>query len=61
MIKVEANQTFTLKDFDKIKNTLKRSSSKDKEGIIYKGDTFVCDKKMTEYLKQVIDIIEIKP
>lgn len=66
MIKVEANQMFTLDEYQKIKKTL-ISKSKVKEGTIYKGDIFECDIKIAKYLNgdnknklKVVDIIEVK-
>ena len=68
MIKVEANQQFTLDDFEKIKPSLVRKTPNDKDGTLYKGDTFICDREMADYLTGknergyvVVDIIEVIP
>lgn len=69
MIRVEANQDFTLNDFDRIEKTLKRNNvNLDKKGFIYKGDSFECDKQLYDYLNggnvkgfKVVDIIEVIP
>lgn len=67
MIKCEVIEDFNLKDFDKLKN-IKRGTPKDKDGELYKTDTFECDKEMAEYLtgnnalnKVVIKILEVIP
>lgn len=50
-MKVQATEKFTLKDFDKIKDSLVRENKENDEyGQIYKGDIFVCDKEMFDYL-----------
>ena len=50
-MKVQATEKFTLKDFDKIKDSLVRENKENNEhGQIYKGDIFVCDKEMFDYL-----------
>lgn len=66
MIKVEVIKEFTLNDFDKIMG-LKRSSSKNKEGSLFVGDTFCCSKDMVDYLTgnnakgiAVVKVIEVK-
>lgn len=68
MIKVEVIKEFTYKDFDNIKDTLKRASSKNEDGRLYEGDIFECSKKIVEYLTgkneegiTVIKIIEVQP
>lgn len=68
MIKAEVILDFTFKDYDKIKDSLIRSSARKEEGKLYIGDTFECDKTMVEYLTgkneegaTVIKVIEVKP
>lgn len=67
MIKVEVIEEFTYGDFYKIKDTLVRHS-KEKEGWLYKGDTFECDEPTLAYLtgankfnKTVVKVIEVVP
>lgn len=67
MIKVEVIKDFTLNDFDRIME-LKRSSSKNKEGSLFAGDTFECTEEMYKYLTgtndkgiTVVKIIEVIP
>lgn len=67
MIKVEVIEQFTLKNYEKIKDSIKRKSI-DTYGKLYVGDTFKCDKEMVSYLtgnneegKTVIKVIEVKP
>ena len=67
MIKAEVIEDFSLKDFGKLKD-LERGSSKSKEGFLFKGDTFRCDKEMADYLtgnnpksKIVVKVIEVDP
>ena len=68
MIKVEVIKDFTYKDFDNIKDTLKRASGRKEEGKLYVGDTFECSKQVVEYLmgkneknEIVVKVIEIIP
>ena len=68
MIKVEVIAEFNLKDFDKLKNIIRKNKDKNEKGKLYEGDTFECSKEMCEYLtgknpikKIVVKIIEIKP
>lgn len=68
MIKVEVIKDFTYKDFDNIKDTLKRASGRNEEGKLYVGDTFKCSKQVVEYLMGkneeeaiVIKVIEVIP
>ena len=49
MIRVEVIKEFTLGDFYKIKDSIKRKS-KSNENYLYVGDTFICDKEMMGYL-----------
>lgn len=67
MIKVEVIEQFTLKDYEKIKDSIKRKSI-DIKGTLFVGDTFECDKEMCDYLmgkneqgKVVIKVIEVEP
>lgn len=67
MIKCEAIKDFDLNDFYKLKNIV-RASARKKEGKLYLGDRFECDKKMADYLmgkneknEIVIKIIEVEP
>lgn len=66
MIKCEVIENFTLKDFKKLKNIVRKGQ--DLEGHLYKEDTFECDEDMAKYLtgenadkKVVVKIIEVKP
>ena len=67
MIRVEAIQDFTLKDFDELRN-IKRASARNKHGELYLGDNFECDKKTVDYLMGkneegvcVVKIVELEP
>ena len=64
MIKVQAIEDFTLKDFDKIKNIQRRN--REEYGRIFIYDKFECDKELCDYLlgnnklnKSVVRVIEI--
>lgn len=66
MIKCEAIIDFDLKDFDKLKNIVRKR--KEQYGKLFEGDTFECDKKMADYLlganainKAVVKVIEVIP
>lgn len=66
MIRCEVIENFTLKDFKKLKNIVRKGQ--DLEGHLYKEDTFECDEDMAKYLtgenakkKVVVKIIEVKP
>ena len=66
MIKCEVIENFTLKDFKKLKNIVRKGQ--DLEGHLYKEDTFECDEDMAKYLtgnnglkKEVVKVIEVKP
>lgn len=68
MIKVEAIDEFSLKDFDKIENVERANATKNKEGLLFIGDKFECDKDMLDYLignntynKAFVRIIEVIP
>ncbi len=67
MIRVEVIEQFTLKDYEKIKDTIKRKSI-DVKGTLFVGDTFECDEDMVKYLtgnneqgKTVVKVIEVEP
>lgn len=67
MIRVEVIEQFTLKDFEKIKDSIKRKSI-DVKGTLFIGDTFECDEDMVKYLtgnneqgKTVVKVIEVEP
>lgn len=66
MIKVEVIQDFTLQEFDKLKNIIRKE--KEQEGKLFIGDIFECDEKMADYLtgnnsinKSVVKVIEVIP
>ena len=66
MIKVEALQDFSLRDFNKVEELERKGKNKD--GFIFKGDTFKCDEKLYEYLcgknplnKTVVQVVEVIP
>lgn len=66
MIKCKATIDFDLKDFDKLKNIVRKR--KEQYGKLYEGDTFECDKEMADYLlganaknKTVVKVIEVIP
>ena len=65
-IKCEAIIDFTLKDFNKLKNIVRKNKSTD--GMIYKGDIFECDEQMGKYLsgdnpkeRKVVNVLEVIP
>ena len=67
MIRVEVIEQFTLKDYEKIKDSIKRKSI-DIKGTLFVGDTFECDEEMCSYLmgknelgKTVVKVIEVEP
>ncbi len=67
MIRVEVIEQFTLKDYENIKDSIKRKSI-DVKGTLFVGDTFECDEDMVKYLtgnneqgKTVIKVIEVEP
>lgn len=67
MIRVEVIEQFTLKDYEKIKDSIKRKSI-DVQGTLFIGDTFECTKEMVDYLmggneykKVVVKVIEVEP
>lgn len=66
MIKVKVIQDFTLQEFDKLKNIIRKE--KEQEGKLFIGDIFECDEKMADYLtgnnsinKSVVKVIEVIP
>lgn len=66
MIKVEVTKEFTLKDFDKLKNIVRKTVNE--KGKLFVGDEFECDNEMFEYLTGknpnedvVVKLIEIIP
>ena len=67
MIRVEVIEQFTLKDYEKIKDSIKRKSI-DVQGTLFIGDTFECTKEMADYLMGnnkngdvVVKVIEVEP
>lgn len=68
MIKCETIVQFTLNDFKKLKNIVRKNKDKDEEGKLFVEDTFECDTEMAKYLtgdnenkKVVVKIIEVIP
>ena len=66
MIKVEVIERFTLRDFNKLKNLVRKSYGTD--GELFVGDIFECDEDMYEYLtktnvlkKPFVKLIEVIP
>ena len=66
MIKVEVIEKFTLKDFDKIQNVVRKTTGE--KGKLYVGDIFECDEEMAKYLlgdnplhRPVVNLLEIQP
>lgn len=66
MIKVEVLEEFTLQEFNKLKNIIRKG--KDEEGKLFIGDIFECDEKMADYLtgnnsinRAVVKVIEVIP
>ena len=47
-MKLQATQNFTLKDFDKLINIVRKDL--DVKGKLYEGDIFECDEEMAKYL-----------
>lgn len=65
MIKCQVIEQFDLKEFDKLKNIIRKCANKN--GTLYVGDVFECDEDMAKYLtgkndkgKTVVKILEIK-
>lgn len=66
MIKVRVIEDFTLQEFDKLKNIIRKG--KEQEGKLFIGDIFECDEKMADYLtgnnsinRAVVKVIEVIP
>ena len=66
MIKVKVIEDFTLQEFDKLKNIIRKG--KEQEGKLFIGDIFECDEKMADYLtgnnpinRAVVKVIEVIP
>lgn len=66
MIKMIVLQNFTLGKFDELKNIVR--VDKDKKGVLYKGDTFECEKELADYLLEpdargnvLVQVIEVTP
>ena len=66
MIKVRAIEDFTLQEFNKLKNVIRKG--KEQEGKLFIGDIFECDEKMADYLtgnnpinRAVVKVIEVIP
>lgn len=66
MIKVRVIEDFTLQEFDKLKNIIRKR--KEQEGKLFIGDIFECDEKMANYLtgnnsinRAVVKVIEVIP
>lgn len=66
MVKVEVIEDFTLQEFHKIRNIIRKG--KEQEGKLFIGDIFECDEKMTDYLtgnnsinRAVVKVIEVIP
>ena len=63
--RVEVISTFSLNDFDKLQDIVRKNPEKSEAGWLYLGDTFICDEYMAEYLtghndkkKTVVKILE---
>lgn len=66
MIKVEVIEDFTLQEFNKLKNIIRKG--KEQKGKLFIGDIFECDEKMADYLtgnnsinRAVVKVIEVIP
>ena len=66
MIKCEVIEPFTYKDFNELKNIVRKDEKK--EGKLFIGDIFECNEKTAKYLlgnndlkKCVVKIIEVIP
>ena len=66
MIKVKVIEDFTLQEFDKLKNIIRKG--KEQEGKLFIGDIFECNEKMADYLtgnnsinRAVVKVIEVIP
>ena len=68
MIKCEATEQFTLKEFNKLRNIKRYNINNCNIGTIYTKDRFECDEEMAIYLsgknnenKIVVKVIEVIP
>lgn len=68
MVKLEALEEFTLKEFDKLKDVVRFDENKKEKGRLYEKDTFICDTDMQNYLlgdnplnRAVAKVIEVIP
>lgn len=68
MIKAEVIENFTLAEFEKLKNIVRKYEENNMYGKLYEGDTFECDETMADYLlgnnhknKTVIKVLEEIP
>ena len=66
MIKVKVIEDFTLQEFNKLKNIIRKK--KEQEGKLFIGDIFECDEKMADYLtgnnsinRAVVKVVEVIP
>ena len=66
MVKVKVIEDFTLQEFDKLKNIIRKG--KEQKGKLFIGDIFACDEKMADYLtgnnsinRAVVKVIEVIP
>lgn len=66
MIKCLVIEQFDLKEYDKLKNIVRRCANK--YGTLYVGDKFECDTELAQYLmgnnhlkKKVVKILEVIP
>lgn len=68
MIKCEVIKDFSLNEFKKLSNIIRKNKEKNKDGELYKGDVFECEKETADYLSGnndkkeiVIKVIEVIP
>lgn len=67
MIKCEVIvREFTIKDFKKLKNIVRFNPELNKDGKMYRKDTFECDQEMVDYLTggsgyELVKVIEVIP
>lgn len=66
MIRCQVIEQFTLSEFNKLQNIVRKNVGK--YGELYVGDTFECDNEMAKYLsggnekkKVVIKVLEVLP
>ena len=50
MVKVEVIREFTLQEFEKARNIVRKDENKNLSGFLYEGDTFECDENTFSYL-----------